>query len=151
MMDVADLEEAFRCNYADVVAFCRRRLPSAEVDDAVAEVFAILWRRAADVDDEAVRPWLFVAEVDLVAAAALLLSDSDRELLELISWEGLDAVELAAVLNCEVSTMHVRIHRLRSRLRTHLIDLSEPPARNRDRDNRVESDPMTQPLPVRIG
>ena len=43
-----------------VRAYCVRRLGSDEASDAVADVFAVAWRRIDDVpSDEAVLPWLY--------------------------------------------------------------------------------------------
>lgn len=52
--------EIFEAHFADVRSYCRRRVPTADADDAVAETFTIAWRRLDDVPagDEA-RLWLF--------------------------------------------------------------------------------------------
>ena len=169
-MNVAELELIFRQNYVDIASFCARRLPAADVDDAVSEIFMTLSRRASEVDTATARPWLFVVarnvvgthhrsarrkhaaeqrlasgrhlravpdtattvtETDLVAQASARLSAADRELLELISWEGLTTSELAAVFDCSTSAIHVRVHRLRDRLRAHMNDLLDPPTADR--------------------
>ncbi|MBT8164396.1 MAG: sigma-70 family RNA polymerase sigma factor [Acidimicrobiia bacterium] len=57
-------ETAYRtlydAHYRDVLAYCRRRANPADAQDAAAEVFAIAWRRRAEMPagDQA-RPWLF--------------------------------------------------------------------------------------------
>ena len=44
----------------DLRAYCRRRLPTADVDDALAEVFVVAWRKIDSLPGPAeVRPWLF--------------------------------------------------------------------------------------------
>ncbi len=41
-------------------AYCLRRIGDADASDAVAEVFAVAWRRIDDVpDDEMTLPWLY--------------------------------------------------------------------------------------------
>ena len=46
--------------YADVWAYCRRRVPAERTDDVVAETFLTAWRRIDDVPDGlAARPWLY--------------------------------------------------------------------------------------------
>ena len=50
--------EVFRALYPDVLRFVQRRADPDVAEDLAAEVFAIAWRRWADVPREA-RPWLF--------------------------------------------------------------------------------------------
>jgi RNA polymerase sigma-70 factor (ECF subfamily) len=50
------------------------------------------------------------------AEAFKQLSDTDREVLSLVAWEGLDSTQLAAVLDCSRNTAMVRLHRARRRL-----------------------------------
>jgi RNA polymerase sigma factor (sigma-70 family) len=56
------------------------------------------------------------SEVAWVAAAFARLGDSDRELLRLAAWEGLDAGEIATVLGCSRNAATIRLHRARRRL-----------------------------------
>jgi RNA polymerase sigma-70 factor, ECF subfamily len=51
-----------------------------------------------------------------LGAALEQLRDSDRELLLLTAWEGLDAPEVAQVMGCSRRTLAVRMHRARRRL-----------------------------------
>lgn len=53
--------DVFETTYGDLVAYARRRAAgAAEADDVVAEVYAIAWRRRADLDrSRAARPWLY--------------------------------------------------------------------------------------------
>lgn len=54
-----------------------------------------------------------------VAAAALArLTDSDRELLQLIAWEQLSYSEIAVTLGITTNAVAVRAHRARARFRT---------------------------------
>jgi RNA polymerase sigma factor (sigma-70 family) len=53
-----------------------------------------------------------------MTSAALLgrLSESDRELLILVGWDGLTTSELATVLGCSSTAVRIRLHRARARL-----------------------------------
>ena len=64
--------------------------------------------RSAGVDDGA---------AELLAGALDQLGDSDRELILLSAWEGLDWRELALTLGCSRAAAAVRLHRARRRLR----------------------------------
>lgn len=59
---------------------------------------------------------------DSVRAAMAILSESDRELVMLTSWDGLKPGEAARVLNIEPRVARVRLHRARRRLRDLLIE-----------------------------
>ncbi|MFF1823543.1 RNA polymerase sigma factor [Kribbella sp. NPDC058245] len=50
------------------------------------------------------------------AEAFKQLSDTDREVLSLVAWEGLDTTQLAAALDCSRNAAMVRLHRARRRL-----------------------------------
>lgn len=75
--------------------------------------------RAHVLDGSGPTPWE-ADEFPAVAAAFARLSDSDRELLLLVGWEGLDAAELAEVLGCARPTARVRLHRARRRFAAQL-------------------------------
>ncbi|MGH9016203.1 MAG: RNA polymerase sigma factor [Acidimicrobiales bacterium] len=62
-----------------------------------------------------------VTERIVVAAALGRLRSSDRELLCLVAWDGLDRTELAEVLRCSPGAVDVRLHRARRRLRAALV------------------------------
>jgi DNA-directed RNA polymerase specialized sigma24 family protein len=48
----------------------------------------------------------------MLASAALgRLSDADREILLLVSWEGLSSAEVAVVLGCSPTAARIRLHR----------------------------------------
>ena len=69
-----------------------------------------------------------------VVAALDRLSESDRELLRLIAWEGLTPAEAAKVLGQSAATCRVRLHRARRRLAKALRsgeEVREPPAAGR--------------------
>lgn len=63
-------------------------------------------------------PDLAVAAVgrDAFATAFAALKESDREVLRLVAWEGLQGAELAQALGTSASTAKVRLHRARRRL-----------------------------------
>jgi len=64
-----------------------------------------------------------VQERALLRAALGRVSESDRELLLLAAWEGLDNPALATVLGCSRTAVAVRLHRARKRLSAVLADL----------------------------
>lgn len=55
-----------------------------------------------------------------ISTAFARLSQDDREVLLLTGWEGLDAGEIAAVLDCTRTTARVRLHRARKRFAREL-------------------------------
>lgn len=70
--DEQRFERCFERNYADVARFCARRAPTPhEAEDLATEVFAIAWRRLADVPAEPEdRLWLFGVARRVLANAA---------------------------------------------------------------------------------
>jgi len=57
---------------------------------------------------------------EAVRGALARLTDEDRELLTLTSWEGLSPGEVATVLELPAVTLRSRLHRARKRLRSEL-------------------------------
>jgi RNA polymerase sigma factor (sigma-70 family) len=57
-----------------------------------------------------------VAETSELARAFASLSESDRELLSLVAWEGLTRAELAVALGTSRAVVRLRLHRARKRL-----------------------------------
>ncbi len=55
------------------------------------------------------------SEVD-VTDALRRLSPNEREVMQLVVWDGLSAAETAEVLGCSINTVQVRLHRARKRL-----------------------------------
>lgn len=53
--DRASFDDLYRSCHPEVLAYCRRRLPGADAEDAADEVFAVLWRRWADLPPEGQR------------------------------------------------------------------------------------------------
>jgi RNA polymerase sigma-70 factor (ECF subfamily) len=75
-------------------------------------------RLAANVDPATTsRPEEAPSEL---APAFASLSDSDRELLSLVAWEGLTREELAIALGTNRAAVRLRLHRARKRLRDAL-------------------------------
>ena len=141
--------EQIYAEHADAVrAYVRRRAPEDVVDDVVGEIFLVCWRKLDRVPGEAL-PWLYaVARKTLandrrrrarrrtfpsmwstqpgagrrpvLAAAFAELSDTDREVLRLVAWEGLSLRDAARVLDCSAVACRVRYHRAKSRLASRL-------------------------------
>lgn len=76
-------------------------------------------------------------EADVITAAFAQLSDTDRDLLLLVGWEGLDHGQLAEVMGCRRATVRVRLHRARRRFARELeaagLKRSETSGHDRDR------------------
>ncbi len=49
----------FEKHYAEVLAYCVRRIGRAEAEDTAAEVFAIAWKRLDDIRMDSARAWLY--------------------------------------------------------------------------------------------
>jgi len=54
-------------------------------------------------------------QIGAVASAFARLRATDRELLALVAWEGLDAREIALVVGCSRNAARIRVHRARRR------------------------------------
>jgi RNA polymerase sigma-70 factor (ECF subfamily) len=65
--------------------------------------------------------------VAVIRQALAALSASDRELIELTTWEGLEPHEAALVLGVPARTVRNRLHRARARLRHQLGDARDGP------------------------
>jgi RNA polymerase sigma-70 factor (ECF subfamily) len=76
-----------------------------------------------------------VVESLRVLGALKSLSDTDREVLLLTSWEDLSYAEVAYVLGCSVATVKVRVFRARRRLAGAL---------------KHEPEPQLKPTPVKV-
>src|SRR4051812_31442418 len=72
-IDDAEFEELYGATVRDVLAYVRRR-SSADVEDLVAEVYAVAWRRRSDLPPPVLRrAWLFGV------ARTLLKADGRRQ------------------------------------------------------------------------
>lgn len=68
-MDEEAFEALWHAHYADILAFCGRRLGDGQAAaDATAEAFLVAWRRSAEIPQPA-RPWLFGVALKVVANA----------------------------------------------------------------------------------
>ena len=155
-------EEVYRELYEPICGYALRRVRDPEdAAEAIAEIFATLWRRFDACPQGAeLRPWLFgvarrvianqrrgerrrtalgerlaahadhdvrafggggqADEAGRLARAFASLSDSDRELLSLVAWEGLTRDEIAVALRTNRAVVRLRLHRARRRLQEAL-------------------------------
>jgi RNA polymerase sigma factor (sigma-70 family) len=82
-----------------------------------------LWERLSlesDPDGGARDPAQVLDRREAVLTAFSGLSESDREVLRLVAWDGLDAKAAARVLDCTPSAFRVRLHRARRHLKRRL-------------------------------
>jgi RNA polymerase sigma factor (sigma-70 family) len=159
-------EASFRAHYADLLAFALRRVDGRHAaEDAVAETFAVAWRRRDVIPDRPLA-WLYAIALrvianqrragrrrgrlnerleaefdrsraadhaeasagrDALATAFGRLSESDREVLRLIAWDGLAPEEAARVIGCSHGAFRVRLHRARRRLEKQLAASGHKP------------------------
>jgi len=70
---------------------------------------------------------------DSFASAFGRLDESEREVLRLVAWDGLDTREAAAVLGCSAAAYRVRLHRARRRLAKHLEAAGHSPVEHSTR------------------
>jgi len=144
----------YKSTFSDIYAYATRSLApdQSEIDDVVAEVYLVAWRRIDELPQSPQdRLWLFgvarnvvrstrrsgnrrlllvdrihrqprlpfgsseTCDVD-VTGALRSLSPKEREVMQLVIWDGLSAVEAAEVLGCSVNVVEVRLHRARKRL-----------------------------------
>jgi RNA polymerase sigma-70 factor, ECF subfamily len=67
-----------------------------------------------------------LAERDLVLRAFARLSENDREVLRLVTWDDLTPREAADAVSCGRATFTVRLHRARRRFAAALAEASDP-------------------------
>lgn len=157
-----EFERLYQAHAGSLARYALRRAETVEeAEDAVAECFAIIWRRLPDAPREPL-PWMYgiarnvllhqhrsgsrrralfdrlarepAADADphpgdavSILEALKELPDLDREVLQLVAFEGLDHAACAEVLGCKRATVAVRLYRARSRLRRALADNSPDP------------------------
>jgi RNA polymerase sigma-70 factor, ECF subfamily len=73
------------------------------------------------------------AETQQIRDALARLGERDREVLMLVTWDGLDRARAAAVLGCSEKTFAVRLHRARRRLHRAL---ASPPSTSKGEPQR---------------
>ncbi len=66
-MPSVDFEELYRATYPRVVAYARSMASREDADDAVAEAFAIAWRRQRDIPHGAELGWLISVARNVLA------------------------------------------------------------------------------------
>lgn len=67
----------------------------------------------------------YVGQDAALSAAFRCLPESDRELLALVAWEGLDGGQLATVLGCSPNAARIRLHRARVKFASALAGTPE--------------------------
>lgn len=97
-----------------IAANQRRR--DASYDRYWREAVRTYWRADASESPESV-----FAERDACLSALASLSESDRDLLLLVAWDGLTPEQAGAALGISRRTLAVRLHRARQRLTLHLV------------------------------
>ncbi len=91
-------------------------------------------RRSSQLDERLADEWMAespdhasaIAERSELLAALSGLSESDREVLILLAWDGLDRTQVARVLGCSRAALAVRLHRARRRFEAQLAMQREP-------------------------
>lgn len=116
----------YRNNYRAIHAYCRRRTHPNRVEDAVAEVFSIAWRRIDEVPaGDSTRPWLFGVAYRVIANQ--LRSERRRAVflrrLEQHPPESPDGPQLQVVKKAEYELILRALHRLEP-LEQELLRLS---------------------------
>lgn len=102
--------------YRQVYAYCRRRVPTDVVDDVVADVFLVVWRRIAEVPPgEATVSWLYGVAYRVLGHQfrGWKRHHRLRRKLNAIGVEPVSAVDLQVVQNEELSRVHDALGRLR--------------------------------------
>lgn len=71
--------DIFDTSFEEIRGYCMRRLPVADANDAVAEVFMVVWRRLVDVPgDDTARAWLFAVARNVVRNRSRAIRRSGR-------------------------------------------------------------------------
>lgn len=74
------------------------------------------------------RPPEYTGDLAEIAAALRKMPESERELLALAAWEGLDPGQIATVLGCSRNAARIRLHRARRRFAAELSQFEAGPA-----------------------
>lgn len=85
---------------------------------------ALIERIAETAPAATVDPAETLAERELLTKALANLSDTQREAVLLVAWDGLSQEEAAMVLGCSRVAVAVRLHRARARLRGALTEIA---------------------------
>ena len=127
-LDAADADDLV----AEVLAIVWRRLDDVPANDPLPWVFAVAGnvrrnhlrasrRRARLHARLPIAPPTHLIEPDDPGSIRLRdalrsLSETDRDVLLLVAWDGLTSQQLATALDCSAGTARVRLHRARTRL-----------------------------------
>ena len=135
------------------VAWRRRADSPADPDEVRPWLFGIARRCLADIDRSTARATRLGAKLaeafiegvvpdpasrtdsdqEPVRQAMAGLSDSDRELVALIAWEGLTPAQAAVALDLTPAATRVRLHRARTRLK-HALSIATTDLEEADHD-----------------
>lgn len=177
--------EIWEQNAPAIRAYAARRVERDAVDDVVAEVFAIAWRKLPREADPL--PWLYAVARRVVhghrrsharrgalvvrvgghalpAAAApdpaeqihgdpalaqafAVLTETEREAICLVAWEGLDAVAAARAAGCNRAAFAARLSRARARLRSAL-DAQQTTASDAPQPTALDAQQTSAPDPL---
>jgi RNA polymerase sigma-70 factor (ECF subfamily) len=90
----------------------RRQARNVELDAEMADLYA-------DSPDSGIT-------LKVIAEVFRSLPDSDRELLSLVAWEGLDRAQIATTLGLSRNAVRIRLHRARRRFSRALAEAGVP-------------------------
>ena len=65
----ATFRRIYDAHFASVQRYCLRRLPLADANDAVSEVFLVAWKKRSQIPDDAL-PWLYAVAKNVVRNAS---------------------------------------------------------------------------------
>ena len=99
-----------------LLGVARRVIAGQFRSEARREALATRLRAAQGEDSRPADPSAVLAARDEALAAFAALAERDREVLQLVAWDGLSAAEAADVLDVSRLTFTVRLHRARRRL-----------------------------------
>ena len=138
-----------------IAAYARRRVSRPDAEDVVAQVFLVAWRRFEVVPPPPEdRLWLFGVARRMVAdhrrlktelreppdngdsflvlqarmeSALQALRPAEREVLQLVLWEGRNHAETAELLGCTANAVEIRYRRARARFSEALLTRVQQP------------------------
>ena len=112
----AAFREVFDSHQQAIRAYCFRRLPTSQADDAVAEVFLVVWRRLDEVPSgSACRLWLYGIARNVIRNSRRSM-DRSRRLKDRVSREprrNVDSPEVLVVRSAEDERLRAALDRLR--------------------------------------
>jgi RNA polymerase sigma factor (sigma-70 family) len=87
-------------------------------------------------------------QASLAAGVLQRLDESDREILMLVAWEGLDTQELAHALECSPTAARIRLHRARKRLGTLMENFGLEEKHSSDPTHTQKQEPVATEEPT---